>query len=266
MRSTSGRSRASSAACSATAACSPTAADSTDGRLQRPVGQGGRHPGPGPDGEHAHPCRPAPLVRAGGEQRPPGRHRRATHGLRRVDQERHAAVAAQGSDGLDRLDSADLVARADQAGQRCVRGERFAVRRDVHPAEGVDRHRHPVRGRVQHGGVLDRRVHHAGADPAPGAGRAGDRAVHRRRTAGGEGDLVGACTEDRGDPSRGRSRAATGRGGPRRRGGSGRPSRRRARPAAPRARRCAGGARRRRRGAPEGAAREGPPGRSRGRR
>ena len=88
-------------------------------------------------------------------------------------------------------------------------------------------------GGVQHRRVLDRGVDQGRPDPPP-AGQA--RRVRRSalpRTAGGEGEFVGADAQGLRGAPRGRRRGVAGRGAPACRAGRDLPSRRRGRPAAP---------------------------------
>ncbi|GAB3941796.1 hypothetical protein GCM10027614_27760 [Micromonospora vulcania] len=140
---------------------------------------------------------------AGREHRPARRQGHPTDRLRGVDVQRHAGVGARGGRLGDRLYRAHLVTGRDQRRQGDPGGaDRVRPGGQLQPAQPVDRDRGdvatrrgvPLRG-VQHRGVLDRRVHQRRADPPPTRQAAEHRAVRRRRTAGGEGELVGADAE-----------------------------------------------------------------------
>ena len=227
------------------------------------VGRPGRLP-PGALAHHQQPDpgRPAPLVRAGGQHRPAGRHRRPADRLGGVDvaaaprpRRTRRAASATGwtvpTSWLALISAASATPGAATAADQRVQ---------VDPAEPVHRHRRrraarrdvPLGG-VQHRRVLDRRVHQGRRRPAPA--RPGRRARRRARprAAGGEGHLVGADAERSATRPRGRRRAAAGPGGPACRAGRGRPSRRRARPAAPAGRPGAAARRWPRRGRPAAA-------------
>ena len=133
----------------------------------------------------APPARPTPggpphLRALAGQQRPA---RRAPARARpTAPRRRSSGTPGRGAGRAgrrDRLHRADLVARADQRGQRHARARRTAAAPGVQvdPPEPVDGYRTAAppaatcaRGGVQHRGVLDRRVHERA--PGPRAGRA----------------------------------------------------------------------------------------------
>ncbi len=150
--------------------------------------------------EHPDPGRSAPLVRAGGEQRPAGRQVHPPGALRGVHQQRH--LAAERCHLGDRLHRADLVVGGLQHGERGVRPQRGGEDLRVHPAEPVDRHRGDLAalgevpfGAVQHAGVLDGGVRQVPAAPPVAAQRAQHPEVDGLGPAGGEGDLVGPAAD-----------------------------------------------------------------------
>lgn len=168
------------------------------------VGRPGRLP-PGALAHHQqpHPGRPAPLVRAGAQHRPADRHRRAADQLGGVQVKRHPGFGALPRGLRHGLERADLVAGGDQRGQRHPRRpDRRRPPVQVEPAQPVHRYgcRRAARrdvplGGVQHRRVFDRGVHQGRTDPPP-AGQAPEYGgVRCRRTAGGEGEFVGADAE-----------------------------------------------------------------------
>ncbi|CAM5429215.1 hypothetical protein SBADM41S_06559 [Streptomyces badius] len=161
-----------------------------------------REAGPLADREQPDPGRPAPLVRARRQQRPPRRDRPPAERLGRVHQQRHPGLGAERGDLGHRLLGAHLVVGRLETGQRGVRPQRRAVGRRVHRPEPVHRHlgartarRLVGRRRMEHRRVFDRRVGQMAADTPTARKSPGNSRVHRRGPGRGEDQLVGAAPD-----------------------------------------------------------------------
>lgn len=208
IRSTSSRNRTPSASASARTARSEAAAATTAGRFPKPGARPDSRSSAGPPVRTAplahrqqpHAGRAAPLVGAGGQQRPGARDRTPGERLGGVHQQRDGGRPAGIGDLLHRLDGAHLVVGRLEAGERGVGpqggGERLgrdpAGALHADPADLAARRLEKLR-RVQHRGVLDLGDDEVAADPAAAGQGPRDAGVDRLCPRRGEDQLVRAA-------------------------------------------------------------------------